>query len=62
MAKAKKAAKPKKAAKAKSTAHKPHQDDHIDACDLDFHADPTHDADLPPARGGVEGERASRRR
>ena len=28
--------------------------DHADGCDLDFMQDPTSDADLPPASGGVQ--------
>jgi len=59
--KAKKAA--KAGSKAKPVAHKPHEDDHIDACDLEFlDSDATDDADLPPAKGGCEEVRACRRR
>ena len=28
--------------------------EHTDGCDLDFKQDPTSDADLPPASGGVQ--------
>jgi hypothetical protein len=33
----------------------PHEDDHVDGCDVEIHeADATPDDELPPARGGVE--------
>jgi hypothetical protein len=39
-------------------------ENHIDGCDVDFTAgEPTADADLPPAKGGIEpARRTSRRR
>jgi hypothetical protein len=38
-------------------------DDKIDGCDLDFAVGPlTSDVDLPPAQGGVEPVRRTRRR
>ena len=44
------------------TTHEAHEDDHICACDVKFtDADATADADLPPARGGVEEARSNRR-
>lgn len=59
--KAKRAAK-KKTARSPGLAPTAHEDDHICACDVEFTAaDATADADLPPARGGVEVVRASRR-
>ena len=37
-------------------------EDHVCACDLEFRdSEATLDADLPPARGGVEGEKLRRR-
>jgi len=39
-----------------------HEDDHVCGCDVEMsEADATADADLPPARGGVEVVRATRR-
>lgn len=52
----------KRKAPVKAQAHTPHEDDHVDSCDLDFTSDPTADADLPVARGGVEIVGAKRRR
>ena len=41
----------------------PDAEAHIDACDLEFLAsEATPDADLPEARGGVEGVRGARAR
>lgn len=38
-----------------------HEDDHVCGCDVEMtEADATADADLPAARGGVEGARARR--
>jgi len=40
-----------------------HEEDHIDGCDFEvLPADITPDAALPPARGGVVGEKGTRRR
>ena len=51
--------------KTKTSARRPapvaHEDDHVDGCDVEIgEADATADADLPPARGGVEVVRAKR--
>jgi hypothetical protein len=62
--KAKRATKKKKARPSRLalTAHEAHEEDHICACDVEFtDADATADADLPPARGGVEVARSNRR-
>lgn len=59
--KAKSPAKKKKAG-ASGAAPTAHEDDHICACDVEISdADATADADLPPARGGVEVVRSGRR-
>ena len=63
MAKAKRKPAAKRPAKAARTpARRPtvakHEEDHIDGCGCGFEfrpGDATADADLPPARGGVEG-------
>jgi hypothetical protein len=53
----------KRKAPVKAQAHTSHEDDHVDGCDIDFaKAEPTADADLPAARGGVEVVGAKRRR
>ena len=60
----KKAKRPVKKKKARTSRSAPtaHEDNHVCGCDIEFdNADVTADADLPPARGGVEGARASRR-
>ena len=62
--KTKRPAKKKKARPSRSlrTVHEAHEEDHICACDIEFDDDAvTADADLPPARGGVEVARANRR-
>ncbi|MDP1864744.1 MAG: hypothetical protein Q8L13_00180 [Bradyrhizobium sp.] len=62
--KAKPPAKKKKARPSRSVlaAHEAHAEDDVCACDLEFDdGDVTADADLPPARGGVEVARAGRR-
>jgi hypothetical protein len=56
----KKADKAKRATKrsrgsAKTQEAPPHEEDHIDGCDLEFpDSEATPDAELPEARGGVE--------
>jgi hypothetical protein len=53
----------KRKAPVKAQAHASHEDDHVDSCDIDFNeAEPTADADLPAAKGGVEVVSAKRRR
>lgn len=53
----------KRKAPVKAQASASHEDDHVDSCDIDFtKAEPTADADLPAARGGVEVVGARRRR
>lgn len=66
MAKASKKPKVKRPVKkARTPAGAPataHEDDHVCGCDVEMsEADATADADLPPARGGVEVVRATRR-
>lgn len=61
----KKAKRPVKKRKApvRALAMTSHEDDHVCGCDVEMtDADATADADLPPARGGVEVVRAGRRR
>jgi hypothetical protein len=59
---AKKAKSPAKKKTARAAAPAAHEDDHVCACDVEMSdADVTADADLPPARGGVEVARAGRR-
>jgi hypothetical protein len=63
--KAKRPVKKRPARKTKTSARRPapvaHEDDHVDGCDVEIgEADATADADLPPARGGVEVVRAKR--
>jgi hypothetical protein len=58
------AARPPKKAKAPAAAPAltAHEDDDVCGCDVEItDADATADADLPPARGGVEVARAKRR-
>lgn len=46
-----------------SRASETHPEAHVDGCDFEFHPDDaTADADLPPAKGGVEEASAKRRR
>lgn len=46
---------------ARGQAPTAHEDDHVCGCDVEIgEADATADADLPPARGGVEVVRAKR--
>jgi hypothetical protein len=46
---------------ARGAAPTAHEDDHVCGCDVEIgEADATADADLPPARGGVEVVRAKR--
>ena len=46
---------------ARGPAPTAHEDDHVCGCDVEIgEADATADADLPPARGGVEVVRAKR--
>jgi hypothetical protein len=53
----------KSKAPVKAQASASHEDDHVDGCEIDFtKTDPTADADLPAARGGVEVVGAKRRR
>jgi hypothetical protein len=53
----------KRKAPVKAQASASHEDDHVDSCDIDFNeGEPTADADLPMARGGVEVAGAKRRR
>jgi hypothetical protein len=53
----------KSKAPVKAQASVSHEDDHIDSCDIDFNeGEPTADADLPVAKGGVEVVGAKRRR
>jgi hypothetical protein len=53
----------KRKAPVKAQAYASHEDDHVDGCEIDFaKADPTADADLPAAKGGVEVVSAKRRR
>ncbi len=64
MAKARSKTKAKSSVKksVKKTAAAAHDHEgHIDSCDLDFTIDTTSDADLPPARGGVEAVKKSAR-
>jgi hypothetical protein len=50
------------AARGVSRAPERHEEDPIDGCDVEFtDDDATPDADLPPARGGVESPPAKRR-
>lgn len=45
----------KKKASAAALADTGHEDDHVDGCDINFaESEPTADADLPAAKGGVE--------
>jgi hypothetical protein len=66
MAKVSKKAKAKRPVKKAGTpaggrAPVAHEDDHVCGCDVEIgEADATADADLPPARGGVEVVRAKR--
>jgi hypothetical protein len=47
---------------ARGAAPTTHEDDHVCGCDVEIgEADATADADLPPARGGVEVVPAKRR-
>jgi hypothetical protein len=53
----------KRPVKKKASAAAPAEDDHVDGCDIDFaNSEPTADADLPAASGGVEIAGAKRRR
>ena len=46
---------------ARASAPTAHEDDHVCGCDVEIgEADATADADLPPARGGVEIVRTKR--
>jgi hypothetical protein len=59
---AKKKKKTTRPARSAQAVHEAHEEDHICACDLEFDdSDITADADLPPARGGVEVARTGRR-
>lgn len=53
----------KKSAKPRAAINARVEENHIDGCDIDFAAsDPTADADLPPAKGGIEPARRTARR